>query len=71
MIQIAGNSSEDCKFLSNFGNKWSTKRPLKYHKFGNTDIEQEDNIIVAEAVESAIHEKKKINKKKWKFCEME
>ena len=70
MIQIAGNSSEDYKFLSNFGNKWSTTRPLKYHKFGNTDKEQEDNIIVVEAVESAIHRKKKINKKKWKFCEM-
>ena len=37
MIYGAGHNSEECKFLSYFGNKWSTTRPPKDHKYGNTN----------------------------------
>ena len=37
MIHGAGHSSEECKVLSDFGRKWSSVRPSKYHKHRNSN----------------------------------
>ena len=66
MIYGAGHNSEECKFLSYFGNKWSTTRPYKYPKLGNTNTLQEANAIVSKIVEAVIHDEKKVNKQKVK-----
>ena len=70
MIHGAGHSSKECKFISEFGRKWSATRPVKYHKRGNITT-NEANAIVAESVDSVFNDKKKINKWKVEFCEME
>ena len=61
-------SSEECKILSYFGKKCSTMYPPKYQKRVNINTVQEYNTIVAEAVESVISDKKKVQKqKRWDF----
>ena len=37
MIHIAGNYSEECKVLSDFGNKWFAIQTLKNRKHNNNN----------------------------------
>ena len=67
MIHGSSHSSEECKFLSDFGRKLSGKCPPKDHKRVNNNAFQEANGIVTEAVETVIHNKKKVNKRKSKI----
>ena len=50
LIYGVSYSYEDCKVLSDFGNKWCATRQPKYIKLINTNTVQEDNYISSEAV---------------------